>query len=161
MLTLDHHLVTGNQYLLAIAGLCVLEYCGSGLGGCCWVGHGQSLKALDSIRTIISQLNGSTLCDCNCAFGERRRGEKGTNTGIHQIKEKKKTFKCVLIIWKYGHIWFWYFFGTPPHEETFKWNLCQDLWHKLQRSNMVLIGGSPPQTHGAKCHLLYCPLLVW
>lgn len=64
-LTLDHHLVTGNQYLLAVTGLCILEYGGSRLGSCCCVGHGQSLKALDAICTIISQLDGSTLCDCN------------------------------------------------------------------------------------------------
>ncbi len=76
-LTLDHHLVTGNQYLLAVAGLCVLEDGGSRLGGCCCVGHGQSLKALDSICTVISQLNGSTLCDCNCVFGERDRRQGG------------------------------------------------------------------------------------
>lgn len=62
-LTLDHHLVAGNQYLLAITGLCVLEDGGSRLGSCCCIGHGQRLKALDPICTIISQLNGSTLCD--------------------------------------------------------------------------------------------------
>lgn len=53
-LTLDHHLVTGNQYLLAIAGLCVLEDGGSGLGGGGCVGHGQSLEALDSVGTVVS-----------------------------------------------------------------------------------------------------------
>lgn len=72
-LTLNHHLVTGNQYLLAIAGLCVLEDGGSRLGSCCSVGHGQRLKALDSICTVISQLNGPTLCDCDCMFGEGDR----------------------------------------------------------------------------------------
>lgn len=71
MLTLDHHLVTGNQYLLAIAGLCILEYGGSRLGSCRCVCHGQSLKALDSICTIIGQLNCPTLRDCNCVFDER------------------------------------------------------------------------------------------
>lgn len=74
-LTLDHHLVTGNQYLLAVAGLRVLEDGGSRLG-CCCVGHGQSLKSLDSICTVISQLNSPALCDCNCVFGERDRCQR-------------------------------------------------------------------------------------
>lgn len=72
MLTLDNHLVTGNQYLLAIACLCILEYGGSGLGSRCCIGHGQSLKALDSVCAIISQLNGPTLRDCNCVFDEQK-----------------------------------------------------------------------------------------
>lgn len=66
-LTLNHYLVTGNQYLLAITCLCILEYCGPGMG-CCGIGHGQSRKALDSVCTIISQLDGPSLCDCNCIF---------------------------------------------------------------------------------------------
>lgn len=65
-LTLDHHLVTGNQYLLAVTGLCVLEDSGSGLSSSCRVGHGQSLEALDPVCTVVSQLDGPALCDCNC-----------------------------------------------------------------------------------------------
>lgn len=66
--TLDHHLVTGNQYLLAVAGLRVLQDGGPRLGGGrSGVGHGQSLNALNSICAVIGQLNGSALRDRNCA----------------------------------------------------------------------------------------------
>lgn len=37
------------------------------MGGC-GVGHGQSGKALHSVRAVISQLDGPSLCDCNCVF---------------------------------------------------------------------------------------------
>lgn len=84
-LTLDHHLVTGHQYLLAVAGLCVLEDGGSRLG-CCSVGHGQSLQALDSICTVVSQLNGPTLCDRNCVFGEKE-------------KEIIRSYQCPFLMW--------------------------------------------------------------
>lgn len=74
MLTLDHHLVAGDQYLLSVAGLCVLQDGGSRLGSsCCSVGHGQSLEALDSICAVISQLNGPALCDRNCTIGETEK----------------------------------------------------------------------------------------
>lgn len=72
-LTLDHHLVTGYQYLLPVAGLCILQDSGARLGGSCRVGHGQRLKALHAICTVVGQLNGATLCDCDCVIGERDR----------------------------------------------------------------------------------------
>lgn len=70
-LTLDHHLVTGYQYLLPVAGLCILQDSGARLGGSCRVGHGQRLKALHAICTVVGQLNGATLCDCDCVIGKK------------------------------------------------------------------------------------------
>lgn len=102
-LTLNHNLVTGNQYLLAIARLCILEYCGPGMG-CCCIGHGERREALDSICTIISQLDGPSLCDCNCAFNGMDGEEKGGSQSRRHLSFKNGHLRvhllyCPLLVW--------------------------------------------------------------
>lgn len=96
-LTLNHNLVTGNQYLLAITRLCVLQYCGPGMG-CCCIGHGESRKALDSVCTIISQLDGPSLRDCNCAINGMNGGEKGDNQSELSWTQRRQGGICVSVV---------------------------------------------------------------
>lgn len=60
--TLHHHLVTGHQDLLAVAGLRVLKDGGAGLRRR-RVGHGESLQALHAVSAVIGQLDGAALRD--------------------------------------------------------------------------------------------------
>lgn len=126
-LTLNHNLVTGKQYLLAITRLCVLEYCGPGMG-CCCIGHGESRKALDSVCTIISQLDGSSLRDCNCAINGMNGGEKGDNQSELSWTQRRQGGICVSVVditefthctvrcwfgkWVWGP-WRWWLQGRP------------------------------------------------
>lgn len=72
--TLYDHLVAGNQDLLPVAGLGVLQDGCAGLGRC-GVGHGQRLQALHAVRAVVRQLDGSTLSngDCSNTIGVRMR----------------------------------------------------------------------------------------
>lgn len=76
--TLHHHLVTGHQDLLAVAGLRVLQDGGARLRSC-RVGHGESLKALHAVGAVIGQLDGAALCD-----GDWERKEKMQLFNQHQ-----------------------------------------------------------------------------
>lgn len=64
--TLYDYLVAGNQDLLPVAGLGVLQDGCAGLGRC-GVGHGQRLQALHAVRAVVRQLDGSTLSNGDCS----------------------------------------------------------------------------------------------
>lgn len=62
--TLHHHLVTGHQDLLAVAGLRILQDGGARL--CCRrIGHGESLQALHAVGAVVGQLDSAALRDGN------------------------------------------------------------------------------------------------
>lgn len=71
LLTLHHHLVTGHQYLLSVAGLRILQDGGAGLGGR-RVGHGERLQALNAVSAVVGQLDGAALRDGDCERRDKR-----------------------------------------------------------------------------------------
>lgn len=98
-LTLNHDLVTGNQYLLAVAGLCVLEDGGPRVGCSGCVGHGQRGEALDAVGAIISQLDGPALRDRNCAGGKGRPIRNQRRREEQRADIKGDLLYCPLLVW--------------------------------------------------------------
>lgn len=78
--------------------------------GCCRIGHGQGREALHSVGTIVSQLDGPSLCDCNCVVdgmgGEEDR-DRDNQSEIFMNQTGKKTdpphpvdlLYCPLLVW--------------------------------------------------------------
>lgn len=63
--TLYDHLVAGDENLLPVTGLGVLQDGCAGLGGC-GVCHGQRLQTLHAVCAVVGQLDRPTLSDGDC-----------------------------------------------------------------------------------------------